>query len=107
MVLEELKRLMQSGNNDAGKKKTCYLSLLDMETNCEYAAYDEKTHLLYWIYSVNFVSITDPTLCMAHRERFEAMKKTAILLSESNEIQRAEFLGKQQHYIENIINDIL
>jgi hypothetical protein len=106
-LLEQLTKLMQTGSNDTGKRKMCYLSLLDIETNCEHAAYDGKNFLIYWIYSINFLSITDPELCMVHQKRFEAMKKTAVLLSRSNEILQGEFLEKQQQHIESITNDMI
>jgi hypothetical protein len=106
-ALKQLEKMMQNGRDDANIRKECYLSLLDIESNCGHALYDGKHYMQYWVYSLNFISITDPVICMSFQKRFEAMKKQAVLLSQSNEIVRAEFLERQQHHIESITNDIL
>lgn len=96
---------MQRGYNESGAKQLYFLSLLGIESNSGYTLYDGNEFSQYWIYSVNFVTVNNHEICALHRNWFESLRKTSVLITKSNEILQAEFLEKQRKSIENITND--
>ncbi|GAB6011887.1 helix-turn-helix domain-containing protein [Viscerimonas tarda] len=103
-LLDHMGITMQRGYNESGARQIYFLSLLGIDSNSGYASYDENEYSLYWIYSVNFVTITNHDICVLHKDWFESLRKTSVLITQSNEILQAEFFEKQRRYIEHITN---
>jgi hypothetical protein len=106
-LLKRMELLMQRGVNEEGSTYNFYLSLLDVETNTNCATFGTNNIAsLYWLYPVNCIVITNQEICYMQKKWLESLKKFSVLITLSNEILQAEFIAKQQEYIENIFNEL-
>jgi len=106
-VLRNIETIMQTGCNDCGASMNYYLSLLDIETNTNYATFDGNIASLYLMHPVNFICIVNQEICRMQKRWIEAIKKYSILVTLSNEILQAEFINKQIEYLNNLTKEII
>ncbi|MDR3217814.1 MAG: helix-turn-helix domain containing protein [Dysgonamonadaceae bacterium] len=100
-------KVMQKNVNESGPTYYFYLSLLDIESNCICAKFNEKMVSQYCISAIKSTVITDQNVCKIQQQWLESLKKYSVLITQSNEILQAIFLKKQQEYIESITSDLL
>jgi hypothetical protein len=105
-LLNNMKLVMQRGIDDAGRMYNLYFSLLDIEMNTTYATYDGNYSSQYWIYSVNSIIIKNHNICLMHKKWLESLRKSAILITQSNEKLQLEFINKQYEYIETVTSEL-
>ena len=106
-VLRNMETIMQTGCNDSGASMNYYLSLLDIETNTNYATFDGNIASLYQMHPVNLICIVNQEICRMQKRWIEAIKKYSILVTLSNEILQAEFINKQIEYLSNLTKEII
>ncbi|MDR1762489.1 MAG: hypothetical protein LBR64_00835 [Dysgonamonadaceae bacterium] len=106
LFLEYFERLMLRGYNLNGKAYHIYLSLLSVASNSIYCRYGSNFISHYWIYETNSVAIMSMEMCQMHKRWIDSLKKSSVLITQSNEILQAAFLSKQKEYIESITNDL-
>jgi len=106
-VLRNMETVMQTGCNDCGASMSYYLSLLDIETNTNFATFDGNIASLYWMHPVNSICIVNQEICRMQKKWIEAIKKYSILITLSNEILQAEFINKQIEYLNNLTKEII
>ncbi len=92
------------GCDEAGVKMTYYLSTFDIESNIDYACYDDECISYNWVHAINPLIISSPKLCLFQKKWLESIRKYSVLITQSNELVQSEFFNKQRSYIENMSN---
>jgi hypothetical protein len=105
-LLKNVEQLMQRGVSPSGSSYNFYLSLLGVETNTNCATYGDNIASLYWLYPINALVIFNQEICYMQKKWLEALKKFSVLITLSNEILQAEYIAKQEKYIEDIHNEL-
>jgi len=103
--LDYIENLFQTGTNSAGTASNFYLSLLDIDMNSMYGTYDDSIVSLYWTYNINSVNIGNNDLIAMHKNWINSLKRSSIMISQSNEIVQASFLNLQRENIDKITTD--
>ena len=106
-LLRNMENVMQTGCNDSGAAMSYYLSLLDIETNTNYAVFDGNIASMHWMNPVNTICIVNQEICKMQKRWIESIKKYSILITLSNEILQAEFINKQSEYLNNLTKEII
>ncbi|MDR2408392.1 MAG: hypothetical protein LBE13_09830 [Bacteroidales bacterium] len=105
-LINDMEDLMQKGCTESGSTYNFYLSMLDIETNTAWANGDDTNGSLFWIYSVNSVTVYNEKINYMHKKWIETLKKYSVLITQSNEILQVKFIDKQREHIENIAQDL-
>jgi hypothetical protein len=107
-LLEDMEKAMSKGMNESNSiKHIYYLSLIDIEANASCIVNDKNISTLYWLYSLNASIIKNEDIAYLHKMWFESLKKHSVLITQSNEIQRIEFVNKQKECIEKINKNLV
>lgn len=101
-LINMVETVAQTGfyGNDA--KYNFYLSSINIDSSSRYIKYDEQTKSQFFINSMEPVTITNSSLCAAHKKWLDSMRKYATLITQSNEILQVRYFNKQRAYLENI-----
>ncbi|MDR1437141.1 MAG: hypothetical protein LBI65_03375 [Candidatus Symbiothrix sp.] len=99
-LLNRMENRMQGVPEDS--VQNFYLSLLSVESSSICAAYDQSVASLYWLPSGKAMIVQKPEICYMHKRWLASQKKSAVLISGSNEMKRIEFIDQQRKYIESI-----
>jgi len=106
LALKNMETIMQTGCNEYGASASYYLSLIDIETNTNVAVFDGNIASLYWMHPVSSICIVNQEICNMQKRWVESIKKYSILVTLSNEILQAEFINKQNEYLNNLTKEI-
>lgn len=102
LFVNHLERLAAKGKFVSGKKANIYLSTLSIESNTIYYEIDGNVHKSFFM--INYVSpiSTDEELINAsHKEWINSLKKYSTFITQSNEIDQADFFSSQHKLIED------
>jgi hypothetical protein len=102
-LLYYIERLLQRGRNENGYEYNFYISSLDVDANTTYASFGENYASKFWMYSLNAVIIKNQEICKMHKKWIESMKKSSILVTQSNEMLQEEFVKRQEDHINELI----
>jgi hypothetical protein len=105
-LIFNMELIMQKGTNEFGHTYNFYLSLLDVEMNTAYISYDDTIASQYWIYSVSSIIIKNHEICTMHKKWLESLKKSAVLMTQSNEMLQSEFINRQRMYVESVTDKL-
>lgn len=94
--------LLRNGTTPYGAQHQFFVSPFDIDANNSYSSYDGKEIVSLWAFAANPLIFTNSKICQYQKKWIESIKKHCILISESNESFRADFLRKQINHIENI-----
>jgi hypothetical protein len=106
-LLSDIEQVMQNGCNKSGCKYNFYLAMLNVETNTASISFDSNIASHFWLYPVSPVIINGQKVCEAHRKWLESLKKSSVLITQSNEMLQTKFIEKQRKYIESITDDLI
>jgi len=104
--LDHVEKFFQIGANGSGIKHDFYLSLLDVDMNSLYGVYDNSIVSQYWIYNFYPMIIENKELISMHKNWINTLKRSSVLISQSNEIVQALHLNLQHENIGKVTNDI-
>ena len=105
--IDLVEKYFQTGTNEAGSARCFYLSLLDIEKNSIYGTFDGNILSQYGS-SLNISINTEQSdLTEIHKNWINSLKRSSILISQSNEITQASFLNQQREYIKTITQDLI
>jgi uncharacterized protein YlaN (UPF0358 family) len=99
-MLEKMEMEMETGRNEEGEECLYYFSWLDVDTNAICVDCGDKSVTLYSCFGVPVFHNNSQT--DAHWQLLESQKKYTILISQSSEFMRAEFIERQKGFIESI-----
>jgi hypothetical protein len=100
MLLDRLERLMKQDAGSAKESRRFYLSLIDIECNSVYAAYDHRQLSLYQLNPLK-TTIEKNNTDGVHKKWLESLKKHSTLIGGSNELVLAEFIEEQRKRVKN------
>jgi len=83
-----------------------YLSLLNIDMNSVYGKIDGNIVSKFWSYADTSQALGKNDLIASHNNWIHSLKRSSILISQSNEIAQASFLYQQRKNIEMITNDL-
>ncbi|GHU71208.1 hypothetical protein FACS189413_12630 [Bacteroidia bacterium] len=106
-LLDTFERVVRQGDQTFGVTCNIYVSFMDIEINSSHLNYDEECASQYCIHGINSIVINNENLCTRHKNWFDHLKKSSMLITQSNEIIQMQFLNKQREYIETITEDLL
>ena len=102
-LVDEIEQMAANGKCKAGNKIELYVSLVDMEASYLHVESGENQFSQVRIFSISAIDSFDIELCKIQKEWIESQKRYSVLISESGEIQRFEYLNKQREYIDRFL----
>lgn len=105
--IDQLEEMTLKGVNQIGSEVQIYLSSLNIESNSSYFEYDGETYPQLWSYFSDPISISNTKASLVQKRWLDSLKKYSTLITQSSEIQRAEFLNLQRKLISNMDKDII
>lgn len=104
--IDDLEKSIHVGINENGTNIDLYLSSLTITSSSIMYRHDQKTICQLQTYLSPIIT-HDQEVCRNNKNMMKLMLKYATLISNSNEIQRADFFHKQREYIKDIRNNTL
>lgn len=104
--LDSVEKYIRNGTNDYGAAYFFYISLLNVDMNSMYGTFNDNVISRYWSHLHNPVNSENNDMIEIHKNWIRSLKRSSILISQSNEIVRASFLNQQRKFIETITNDL-
>ncbi|MGM5631863.1 hypothetical protein O2K51_13275 [Apibacter raozihei] len=101
-MLEDMEELARIGKNKKGNEVLIYISNINFEACYSYYEFEQFQVSHMRVFSINSISYQDPKVCEAQKEWIESLKRYAVLISQSGEIQRIEFFKSQYEHVENL-----
>jgi len=100
------KRIQVGGTGETSSTNHYYLSLLNIDINSMYGTIGGNLISRYWPCADTSQNIGKDDLIASHNNWIHSLKRSSILISQSNEIAQATFLNQQRKNIEMITNDL-
>jgi hypothetical protein len=101
-LLAQIETLSIRGTFSNGNEVTIYLSDFDFKISSSHFECKDFMMCDLLLYSMNRVRSYNANLCLIQAEWIESLKRYATLITQSGEIQRADYLEKQREYITSI-----
>ena len=102
-MLETIEQIAAEGVNKSGVKVLLYVCAVDLEASYMHIEYGDSQFAQVRIFSISAIDSYNEGLCKIQKEWIESLKKFSVLISESGEMQRFEYLNKQYEYIDRIL----
>ena len=102
MLLDDIEDLASCGRNKAGNKVEIYISDTNFEATYTYVQSQQYNLSLIWIFTINAIVSSDENMFRRLKEWIQSLKRFAVLISESGEMQRVQFFRKQRELIASI-----
>ena len=101
-LVNMMENIAQTGYYISETKYTFYLSSLNIESSSQYIKYDDQIKSLFFINSIEPLTISNSILCARHKKWLDSMRKYSTLITQSNEILQVKYFDKQRSYIAEI-----
>lgn len=99
-LLIHMEALSITGEFSEGHKVFLYLSSIDFEATYTYIEKSDFQISMLRVYSINSMDSQSPRICKMQRDWIQALKRHSILISESGEAQRIDFMKSQRLVID-------
>ena len=104
-IVDALEKMATEGICRNGVKVEMYVSAVDLEASYLHYEYGDNQFAQVRIYSISGIDSFDVGICKIQKEWMESQKRYCVMISESGEMQRFEYMNKQREYIDNISKD--
>ena len=101
-ITNDVEQMATTGKGMGGAKIEMYVSAVDLEASYLHLESEVHNFSQVRIYSISAIDSHNKGLCSIQKEWIESLKRYSVLISESGEMQRFEYLKQQRKYIENI-----
>ena len=101
-IADMLEQMAISGRCLTDSKIDIYVSAVDLETSYLHFECNDLQFSQVRIYSISAIDSYDKGLCRIQKMWLESLKRFAVLISESGEMQRHEYMKQQRGYIDHI-----
>ena len=101
-LLAMMEELSVTGEFSEGGKVCFYLSNIHFEASYSYIEKRDFQISLLRVYSINSMDSQSFHICRMQCNWIQSLKRHSILISESGEMQRIDFLQKQQAIIDSL-----
>lgn len=98
-LIDEMEELATRGKSKAGNDVKIYISNINFEATYSYLQTASLQLSLIRIYSINSITTLDSGMFHSLKEWIRSLKKFSTLISESGEMQRIQFFGRQREII--------
>ena len=102
-LINMMENIAQTGNYSSDVKYNFYLSSINIQSSSRYLKYDEQIKSMFFVNSIEAISIINNNLCAMHKKWIDSMRKYSTLITQSNEILQVRYFDKQRSYIEEIV----
>ena len=103
-IIDELEETATEGVSKNGAKALIYISSVDLEASYLHLEDDERQFAQVRVFSISAIDSENQGLCNIQKEWIESLKKYSVLITQSGEIQRFEYISRQREIINNICN---
>lgn len=100
-LMNDIEALAIRGASAVGNEVLIYLSQIDFKASYAYLECKDYTMCDLRVYAVNAISSCNTQVCQVQRDWIESLKRYSTLITQSGEIQRADYLDRQREYIMN------
>ena len=90
------------GVNKQGSRISIYLSNIDLEATYCHFEYDKQQKSTFTLYGMDGISSQLSSVCQKQKEWIISLKRFSTLITQSGELQRADYFNKQRELINNI-----
>jgi hypothetical protein len=104
--LNHIEKHIQVGAGPSQSPHHFYLSILDIDMNSIYGVIDGSVVSQCYVCNKIPINLGNDDLSILHKNWIHSLKRSSILISQSNEIIQASFLNKQYENIDKITNDL-
>ena len=101
-MVDIIEKMATEGLCRNGVKVNMYISAVDLEASYLHYEYGDNQFSQVRIYSISAIDSFDSGICKIQKQWMESQKRYSVLISESGEMQRYEYMNKQREYINNI-----
>jgi len=101
-LINQLENAAAKGLSQSGSKVEMYVSSVDLEASYLHIEADNNQFSQLRTFSISAIDSFDPALCRIQKEWIESLKRYSVMISESGDMQRFEYMRKQHEYIERI-----
>lgn len=102
LFLDDLERYAIKGQFDQGGKVNIYISNIHFEGNFNYIDSKQYKLTMVRLFTLNEIYSTDETVCDEMRKWCLFLKRASTLISQSSELKRIEFFGKQREMVDTL-----
>ena len=103
-LVNTLEEWATKGVNKNGTKISMYISAVDLEASYMHYEYGTEQFSQVKIFSISAIDSFDADLCKVQKEWIESLKRYSVLISESGEMQRFDYMNRQRDYISRLNN---
>ncbi|MDR2918706.1 MAG: hypothetical protein LBV72_05000 [Tannerella sp.] len=100
LFLNDLERYAIKGQFDEGGKVNIYISNIHFEGNLNYINSKQYKFAIIRAFTLNDIYSTDEIVCAEMKKWCLFLKRASTLISQSSELKRIEFFGKQRELVE-------
>ena len=101
-IADMLEQVAVNGKRESGSKVEMYVSAVDLEASYLHYECGDIQFSQVRIFSISAIDSYDRGICRIQKKWIESLKRYSVLISESGEMQRFEFLKQQREYIDLI-----
>jgi hypothetical protein len=102
-IIDELEYLAETGKHKNGNAIDIYISNINFEASYSYLESPTYKTSLMRLYSINYLSSSDPLVFNRQKEWIQTLRKYSTLITVSGEAERLRFLDKQREDINNML----
>jgi hypothetical protein len=106
-MISELETLSAVGCFSNGNKVSIYLSNIDFDFPYSYFKSDLLEYCRFKIYGLNYLSSHNAVICERQKNWIDSLKKYAVLITQSNEMERFKYFNNQRAGIERELDAII
>lgn len=101
-IVDKLEYMASNGANYLGGHIELYLSAIDLDATYLHVEYEDVELCQIRVYSISTMDSQNPRVCEELKNWIESLKKYCVLISQSAESIRYDYLNKQREYIKNM-----
>ena len=101
-MIDRMEQMATTGVNASGATVHLYACAVDLEASYLHFEYGENQFSQVRIFALSAIDSFNEGLCHIQKQWIESLKRYSVLISESGEMQRFEYLNKQREYIHKI-----
>ena len=106
-LINMMENIAQTGSYGSDSRCNFYLSSLNIDSCSRYIKYDDQMKSIFFVNSIEPVTIINSNLCTMHKKWLDSMRKYTTLITQSNEILQVKYFNKQRATIEEISDNAL
>ena len=101
-MIDRMEQMATTGTSASGASVQLYACAVDLEASYLHFEYGENHFSQVRIFALSAIDSFNEGLCQIQKQWIESLKRYSVLISESGEMQRFEYLNKQREYIHKI-----